>query len=98
MMGLSTATVSALHQLPEPTKVDVPALLRGMPPVCAVIFASPASPIADEAPSTTLVVAPLISCPRGRGWELRIEALIPASTAPGTGVDVIAQLLRERDY
>ena len=78
--------------------VDLPAFLRGMTPITEVFFTTPVSPISGQGTNTTLLVAPGISYSRGRGWELGIEAIIPASRATGTGVGVIAQLLIELDY
>ena len=39
-----------------------------------------------------------ISYSQGRGWELGIEAWIPATKATGSGVSVIAQLVIQLDY
>jgi hypothetical protein len=44
------------------------------------------------------LVAPGISYSEGRGWELGIEAMIPTTKAPGSGVGVIAQLVLQLDY
>jgi hypothetical protein len=45
-----------------------------------------------------ILVAPGISYSEGKGWELAIEAMIPATKATGSGVGVIAQLVLQLEY
>ena len=44
------------------------------------------------------MVAPGVSYSQGSGWEVGIEALIPATRTTGRGVGVIAQLVLQLDY
>jgi hypothetical protein len=100
--NLFQAGLSIQYSIPylmsKVANVELPAFLRGMTPIAEVFFTTPVSPISGQGTSTTLLVAPGISYSRGSGWELGIEAIIPATRATGTGVGVIAQLLIELDY
>jgi hypothetical protein len=84
------------YLLSKVANVDLPSFLRGMTPMTEVIFSTPAG--RNYGNRKTLVVAPGISYSQGRGWELGIEALIPANKASGRGVGVIAQLVVQLDY
>jgi hypothetical protein len=100
--NLFQAGLSIQYSIPylmsKVANVELPAFLRGMTPIAEVFFTTPVSPISGQGTNTTLLVAPGISYSRGSGWELGIEAIIPATRATGTGVGVIAQLLIELDY
>jgi hypothetical protein len=76
--------------------VDLPPFLRGMTPMTEVIFNAPAGRSYGQ--RTMILVAPGISYSEGKGWELAIEAMIPATKATGSGVGVIAQLVVQLDY
>jgi hypothetical protein len=86
------------YLLSKVANVDLPPVLRGMTPITEVLFSTPVGHIYGQGTSTTLLVAPGISYTRGRGWELGIEAMIPTTTATGSGVGVIAQLVIQLDY
>jgi hypothetical protein len=76
--------------------VDLPSFLRRITPITEVMYSSPIGSRHNH--STMLQIAPGISYSQGRGWELGIEALIPATKAAGTGLGVIAQLVVQLDY
>ena len=76
--------------------VDLPSFLRRIIPITEVMYSSPIGSRHNH--STMLQIAPGISYSQGRGWELGIEALIPATKAAGTGLGVIAQLVVQLDY
>ena len=79
------------------TNVDLPPFLRGMTPITELFYNTP---VRGQGPtqSTTLVVAPGISYSQGSGWELAVEARIPATKAAGRGVGVQAQFVLQLDY
>jgi hypothetical protein len=76
--------------------VDLPSFLLGMTPITEVAFNVPAG--RSHGQHTMILVAPGISYSEGKGRELAIEAMIPATKATGSGVDVIAQLVLQLDY
>ena len=76
--------------------VDLPPFLRRITPITEVLYTTPTGQRHQH--MTTLQIAPGISYSRGSGWELGIEALIPATKAAGTGLGVIAQLVVQLDY
>jgi hypothetical protein len=66
-----------------------------MTPVTEVLFTSPVG--RSYGARTTALIAPGISY-NGGGWELAVEALVPATRATGTGVGVTAQLHIALDF
>jgi hypothetical protein len=76
--------------------VNLPPFLRGITPITEVLYSTPTG--SRHAHDTTLQIAPGISYSQGRGWELGIEAVIPATRAAGTGIGVFAQLVVQFDY
>jgi hypothetical protein len=78
--------------------LDLPPFLRGMTPITEVLLNTPVGRNTARAASRTLVVAPGVSYTQGRGWELGIEATVPATKATGSGVGVIAQFVLQFDY
>jgi hypothetical protein len=78
------------------TSVDLPRLLRGMTPMIEMLYMTPSG--RGRGANTTLEVAPGVSYSQSSGWELAIEAQIPANRATGSGLGVIAQMVIELDY
>jgi hypothetical protein len=76
--------------------VDLPSIIQGLTPMTEVAFSTPVGPSRGQ--KTTVAVAPGFSYSEGRGWELGIEAIIPANKATGRGLGVIAQLVIQLDY
>jgi hypothetical protein len=77
--------------------MELPAVLRGLTPIVEVMLSAPTgSNPAGKA--STLMVAPGFSYTMGEGWELGIEALLPANRASGTGAGVIGQVVIQLDY
>jgi hypothetical protein len=77
--------------------LDLPPFLRGITPITEVLYTTPVKG-QGSGQGTTLLVAPGISYSQGTGWELAVEAMIPATKATGRGVGVIAQLVLQLDY
>lgn len=75
--------------------LGLPDPLRGMTPMTEFWLTVPGGQSLGA--RTTALFAPGISY-AGEGWELAIEALIPASRATGRGVGVIAQFHLSLDY
>jgi hypothetical protein len=86
------------YLLSKVANVDLPPFLRGMTPITEVFLTTPVGQVSGQGANTTLLVAPGVSYSQGKGWELGIEAMIPATRATGHGVGVIAQLVIELDY
>jgi hypothetical protein len=78
------------------TPLDLPPVLRGIIPMVEVVWSVPTGNTHHT--GNTLTVAPGINYSQGAGWELGIEAMIPANKASGTGIGVIAQVLIQFDY
>lgn len=76
--------------------VDLPPIIRGLTPMTEVLFSAPVGPSFGR--KRTVQVAPGFSYNEGRGWELGVEAIIPANKATGRGIGVIAQLVIQLDY
>jgi hypothetical protein len=74
---------------------DLPDAIRQMTPVTEVLFTSPVG--RSYGARTTALVAPGVSY-NGGGWELAVEALVPATRATGNGVGVTAQLHIALDF
>ena len=74
----------------------LPAFVAGLTATVELWLTTPAS--RGTGGSRRLTVAPGVSYGAGEGWELGIEALIPTSRAPGTGLGVIAQVVVQLDY
>jgi hypothetical protein len=74
---------------------DLPDLFRQLTPMTEVLFTSPVGRSYGE--RTTALIAPGVSY-NGGGWELAVEALVPATRATGTGVGVTAQLHIALDF
>lgn len=75
--------------------LDLPEFVRGLTPLTEISFAIPAG--RSFGARTTALIAPGLSY-AGAGWELAVEALVPASQATGSGVGAIAQLHLSLDY
>ncbi|MBV8612625.1 MAG: hypothetical protein JOY66_02485 [Acetobacteraceae bacterium] len=93
--GLSVQ-YSIPYLLSKVANVNLPAFLSGMTPLTEVSYISPVG--RGYGTGSKLVVAPGVSYTQGAGWELGVEALIPATRAAGRGVGVIAQLVVQLDY
>jgi hypothetical protein len=74
---------------------DWPDVVRQMTPMTEVLFTSPVG--RSYGTRTTALIAPGVSY-NGGGWELAVEALVPATRATGSGVGVIAQLHIALDF
>ena len=74
---------------------DLPEIVRNLTPITEFIFATPAGTSFGQ--RTTALFAPGVSY-AGEGYEIAIEALIPASRATGRGVGVTAQLHLSFDF
>jgi hypothetical protein len=74
---------------------DLPDIVRQMTPMTEVLFTSPVG--RSYGARTTALIAPGVSY-SGEGWELAVEALIPATRATGSGVGVTAQLHVALDF
>jgi hypothetical protein len=75
--------------------IDLPDFVRQMTPMTEVLFTSPVG--RSYGTRTTALIAPGISY-NGGGWELAVEALVPATRATGSGVGVTAQLHIALDF
>jgi len=73
----------------------LPELVRGMTPMTEFWLTVPGGE--SFGARTTALFAPGVSY-AGEGWELAIEALIPATRATGRGIGVIAQFHLSLDY
>jgi hypothetical protein len=74
---------------------DLPEFVRGLTPMTEFSLTIPGGQ--SFGARTTALFAPGVSY-AGAGWELAVEALIPASRATGRGVGVIAQFHLSLDY
>jgi len=74
---------------------DLPDLLRGMTPLVETLVITPTRNRGSSA--TAVIVAPGVAY-SGQGWQFGIEARVPANSAAGTGVGVLAQLTLSFDY
>lgn len=75
--------------------VDLPDIVRHVTPITEISLSSPAG--RSYGAHTTALFAPGVSY-AGEGWELAVEALVPASRATGSGVGVTAQLTIALDF
>jgi hypothetical protein len=91
-----TLQYSVPYLVSKVTPLDLPPMLRGMIPVVEVMWSVPTGNTHHA--GNTLTVAPGINYAEGAGWEVAIEALIPANKASGTGIGVIAQVVIQFDY
>jgi hypothetical protein len=69
--------------------------IRHMSPITEMVFTSPVG--RSYGTRTTALFAPGVSY-AGDGWELAVEAQLPASRATGTGIGVTAQLHIALDF
>lgn len=76
-------------------QADLSDPFRSMTPMTEVLFTTPAGK--SYGARTTALVAPGVSY-AGEGWELAVEALVPATRATGTGVGVTAQVHFSLDF
>lgn len=74
---------------------DLPDVVRKMTPMTEVLVTTPLG--RSYGARTTVLIAPGVSY-AGDGWELAVEALVPATSATGTGVGVTAQLHLALDF
>ncbi|MBV9551401.1 MAG: hypothetical protein JO032_01290 [Alphaproteobacteria bacterium] len=74
---------------------DLPDVLRRVTPMTEIALVSPAG--RSYGSRTTALVAPGLSY-AGDGWELAVEAQLPATRATGTGIGVTAQLHVALDF
>jgi hypothetical protein len=75
--------------------LDLPDVVRQLTPMTEVLFTSPVG--RSYGTRTTALIAPGVSY-SGGGWELAVEALVPATRATGSGVGVTAQLHIALDF
>jgi hypothetical protein len=74
---------------------ELPEILRNLTPMTEFQFATPGGK--SFGARTTALFGPGVSY-AGAGWELAVEALVPASRATGRGIGVTAQLHLSLDY
>lgn len=74
---------------------DLPDWVRDLTPIAEFTFTTPAGRSYGE--RATALIGPGVSY-AGAGWELAVEALVPATRATGSGVGVTAQLHFALDY
>ncbi|HUI18479.1 MAG TPA: hypothetical protein VL244_12490 [Alphaproteobacteria bacterium] len=91
--------VSLEYSLPylesKVTSTELPDVVRALTPMVEVLLATPSG--ASYGYKTTITVAPGVSY-AGGGWELGVEALVPATRATGSGVGAAVQLHLSLDY
>jgi hypothetical protein len=75
--------------------LDLPEILRSVTPMTEFLFSTPAGQ--SFGARTTALFAPGFSY-AGEGWELAVEALVPATRATGRGIGVTAQLHLALDF
>jgi hypothetical protein len=75
--------------------LDLPDVIRQMTPMTEVLFTAPVG--RSFGTRMTALIAPGVSY-AGTGWELAVEALVPATRATGNGVGVTAQLHLALDF
>ena len=73
----------------------LPGVIRGLTPMLEVRYAVPSGPSRGARP--TALIAPGVSY-AGAGWELAVEALVPATPATGKGVGVTVQFYLALDF
>lgn len=91
-----TVEYSIPYLLSKVASVDLPEPFRNLTPLTEVSFTVPGAGRSFGA-RTTALIAPGVSY-AGEGWELAIEALVPASRATGRGVGAIAQFHLSLDF
>jgi hypothetical protein len=74
---------------------DLPDAVRHMTPITEMVFTSPVG--RSYGARTTALFAPGVSY-AGDGWELAVEAQVPASRTTGSGIGVTAQLHIALDF
>jgi hypothetical protein len=74
---------------------DLPDILRGMTPLVETFVTTATRNRGGN--GTSAVVGPGVNY-AGEGWELMIEALVPAGRGAGTGLGVVAQFNLSLDY
>ena len=74
---------------------DLPDLLRGMTPIVETLVVTPTRNRGGS--TTSVIVAPGVAY-SGQGWQFAIEARVPANSAAGSGVGVLAQFSLSLDY
>jgi hypothetical protein len=74
---------------------DLPDLLRGMTPIVETLVVTPTRNRGDS--TTAVIVAPGVAY-SGQGWQFAIQARVPANSAAGSGVGVLAQFSLSLDY
>lgn len=75
--------------------LDLPEPLLRMTPMTEVLFTAPVGK--SFGARGTVLIAPGVSY-AGEGWELAVEALVPATRATGRGIGVTAQFHIALDY
>lgn len=75
--------------------IELPELFRNLTPITEFTFATPVGKSFGE--RTTALFGPGVSY-AGEGYEIAIEALVPASRATGRGIGVTAQLHLSLDF
>jgi hypothetical protein len=74
---------------------DLPDALRRVTPITEVLFTAPVG--RSYGARATALIAPGVTY-AGEGWELAVEAQIPATRATGSGLGVTAQLHVALDF
>jgi hypothetical protein len=86
---------SVPYLLSKVAPVDLPDILRSITPMTEIVFSAPAG--RSFGARSTALIAPGVSY-AGEGWELAIEALVPATRATGRGIGVSAQFHLSLDF
>jgi hypothetical protein len=86
---------SVPYLLSKVATVDLPDILRSVTPMTEVVFTAPSG--RSFGARSTALIAPGVSY-AGEGWELAVEALLPATRATGRGVGVSAQFHLALDF
>lgn len=96
---IATAGFVVQYSLPylqsKVANLDLPDLIRDITPMTEVQFTAPAG--RSYGARATALIAPGFSY-AGPGYEIGVEALIPATRATGTGIGVTAQIHFSLDY
>jgi len=94
-LGGLTVQYSIPYLQSKVQSLDLPDIIRGLSPTTEFVFSTPTGK--SFGARTTALFGPGVSY-AGEGWELAIEALIPATRATGRGIGVTAQLHLSLDF
>jgi hypothetical protein len=84
------------YLLSKVENIEMPQFFRHVTPMVELLYTTPVGSAHNH--DVTVQVAPGFSYSQGRGWELGVEALIPATKATATGLGVFGQVVIQLDY